>query len=456
MASVINQIKAPDNVTYNLAHSVWATCATAASTATKTAYIDGTSSTTGFTLINGVMVNVTFTYANTASSPKLSVNGTTAQPIYYKSNAIDAKMLLAGIVYTFVYDNTSTPNRWNLVNPPVAQINRYGSSGVDTSYVDVLKIHHLSWDQYRSEDADGSIEDNELYIRPNEALTIQYNSGTTEGTNKFTYDGSAAKTINVSPYNHVHGNITNDGKLGTASMVVVTDGSKNITTSSTISTTELGYLDGVTSNIQTQLNDRLKLDGSTTMTGKLVVRSGSYCESTSYTAADFTKGGLDMNNSDITNANSIYFKDSCDNAYEGIHFFKESGKVHTLWCSQAGTLTYTPDRAHQATGTAKFSVTNTGAVSATSYTATSDKRLKENFQPFTSTGILDLPVYKFDFIDGPKNQVGCIAQDLQKICPELVQENESGHLTIQESKIVYLLLEEVKKLKQEIKELKQK
>lgn len=41
-----------------------------------------------------------------------------------------------------------------------------------------------------------------------------------------------------------------------ASSVLVTDAQKKITTSSTISTTELSYLDGVTSNLQSQLNDR--------------------------------------------------------------------------------------------------------------------------------------------------------------------------------------------------------
>ena len=55
---------------------------------------------------------------------------------------------------------------------------------------------------------------------------------------------------------HTHGNIANGGTLSAASMVVVTDSNKKITTSSTISTTELGYLDGVTSNIQTQLNSK--------------------------------------------------------------------------------------------------------------------------------------------------------------------------------------------------------
>ena len=54
---------------------------------------------------------------------------------------------------------------------------------------------------------------------------------------------------------HVHGNITNDGKLPTASRVVVTDANGNIDTAS-VTGTELGYLSGVTSNIQTQLNSK--------------------------------------------------------------------------------------------------------------------------------------------------------------------------------------------------------
>ena len=96
-----------------------------------------------------------------------------------------------------------------------------------------------------------------------------------------------------------------------------------------------------------------------------------------------------------------------------------------------------------------------GALTAASYNATSDSRLKENISDYRcDKSILDLPVKKFDFIDGPKNQIGCIAQDLQEICPEIVHENSEGYLSIQESKIVYLLLEEVKRLRKEVDELK--
>lgn len=76
---------------------------------------------------------------------------------------------------------------------------------------------------------------------------------------------------------HVHGSITNDGKLGTASRVVVTDGNKNITVSSAITTTELGYLDGVTSKIQTQLDG--KATKATTLAGYGITDSYTKSES---------------------------------------------------------------------------------------------------------------------------------------------------------------------------------
>jgi len=91
------------------------------------------------------------------------------------------------------------------------------------------------------------------------------------------------------------------------------------------------------------------------------------------------------------------------------------------------------------------------------YDTPSDIRLKENLRPLETAGsILDLPVYKFDYKIGEKDQIGCIAQDLQKICPELVRVGENDYLEIQENKLVYLLLKEVKKLKTELEELKNK
>lgn len=64
------------------------------------------------------------------------------------------------------------------------------------------------------------------------ALTIQLNGGTTEDKNKFTYNGSAAKPINITASNigaalseHSHGNITSDGKI-TASGTNIQNGDR--------------------------------------------------------------------------------------------------------------------------------------------------------------------------------------------------------------------------------------
>ena len=109
----------------------------------------------------------------------------------------------------------------------------------------------------------------------------------------------------------------------------------------------------------------------------------------------------------------------------------------------------------EASSTKVFNIDCNGNVTANTYNAQSDRRLKENIIDYKpEKSILDLPIKKFDFIDGPKNQIGCIAQDLKEICPEIVNENEKGYLSIQESKLVYLLLDEVKKLKNEVEELK--
>jgi hypothetical protein len=96
-----------------------------------------------------------------------------------------------------------------------------------------------------------------------------------------------------------------------------------------------------------------------------------------------------------------------------------------------------------------------GMVVAQSFNATSDKRLKENLRKLkVEKSILDLPLYRYDFIHGEKNQIGCMAQDLQELYPELVEENKYGYLSIKESKLIYLLMDEVKKLKEEIEKLK--
>lgn len=129
-------------------------------------------------------------------------------------------------------------------------------------------------------------------------------------------------------------------------------------------------------------------------------------------------------------------------------------KLQVYATSEASTPTITLN-GNDGTVSTTGDITSEGTVQAQIFNAISDRRLKENVEDYRcDASILDLPIKKFDFIDGPKGQIGCIAQDLQKICPEIVHEGVDGYLSISESKIVYLLIQEVKELRKELDELK--
>lgn len=96
-----------------------------------------------------------------------------------------------------------------------------------------------------------------------------------------------------------------------------------------------------------------------------------------------------------------------------------------------------------------------GQIQAASFNAQSDARLKTNIKPFDyHNSILDVPVREYDWKESGEHAIGFVAQELQEVYPELVGEGEDGMLYIKETKLVYLLMEEVKKLKEEVEELK--
>ena len=75
-------------------------CSTVAGTAAKTVSCDG------FTLVAGAKIAVKFTVTNTAQNPTLSVNNTTAKPIYYRGSVIQADYLAQHHIYEFIYDGS--------------------------------------------------------------------------------------------------------------------------------------------------------------------------------------------------------------------------------------------------------------------------------------------------------------------------------------------------------------
>ena len=93
----------------------------------------------------------------------------------------------------------------------------------------------------------------------------------------------------------------------------------------------------------------LKLAGGT-MTGVLNVKANQY--------EDAFAGALNMNNSNIYGVNSIYTSDTSDNSQEGIHFFRDTTHVDSIY-AKSGVLYFTPNRALGTNGTS-YSIYHTG------------------------------------------------------------------------------------------------
>jgi hypothetical protein len=116
-------------------------------------------------------------------------------------------------------------------------------------------------------------------------------------------------------------------------------------------------------------------------------------------------------------------------------------------------------------GAVSFKIDSSGnatfAGDVVAYGSPSDKRLKENIKPIESAldKVSKLQGVTFDWkksdsILDIKEDIGFIAQDVQKVIPELVRENEDGMLSMRHQGIAPILLEAIKELKAEIEELK--
>ena len=86
----------------------------------------------------------------------------------------------------------------------------------------------------------------------------------------------------------------------------------------------------------------------------------------------------------------------------------------------------------------------------------SDERLKENIEPipFALDKVKDLRGVNYNLIGNSELQAGFIAQEIQEVIPEVVSEDKNGYLGVNYSGVVPYLVEAIKELKEEIKELK--
>jgi hypothetical protein len=101
----------------------------------------------------------------------------------------------------------------------------------------------------------------------------------------------------------------------------------------------------------------------------------------------------------------------------------------------------------------------TGALTATgNVTAFSDIKLKEDIKVIPNaldkvSKIRGVTFIRND-IDDKSRQAGVIAQEVEKVLPEVVTTTEDGIKTVAYGNLVGLLIESIKELKKEVEELK--
>ena len=96
----------------------------------------------------------------------------------------------------------------------------------------------------------------------------------------------------------------------------------------------------------------------------------------------------------------------------------------------------------------------TGTLTATAdVIAYSDERLKENVQTLDGKKVLEMRGVSFDRLDDGKSSSGVIAQELEKVAPELVVD-DGDYKGVAYGNLVGYLIEAVKDQQKQINELK--
>ena len=194
----------------------------------------------------------------------------------------------------------------------------------------------------------------------------------------------------------------------TASRALVSDSNGDVSASA-VTDTEVGYLDGVTSNVQTQINAKLNqaLPVATTLNS-------------------------------AEGEERFYFVSSSDTYYGSgnAHYFRHNG-VTRLTLDSSGNLT---------------AVGNVGAYS--------DMALKEDIYEIENAldKVKKLRGVHFTKKADKSKEIGVVANEVEKVVPELVDEVEDEKLgtikTMKYANTVGLLIEAVKDLSKQIEELK--
>jgi len=243
-----------------------------------------------------------------------------------------------------------------------------------------------------------------------------------------THDGTAAEGAPIE-------------KVGPSQDLVVTASQVRPKTTNTLDlgTSALQYKDGFFDG--TVKTDSLTVDENAVITGNLNL------------GGSLTLGGGGLTTSVVSEGSNLYFTNARARAALG-------GGAGISYNNSSGVITCTIDSPGEV-GLGNLSSSGnslSGSFTATgNITAYSDERLKENVE--TIEGALDKVLqmrgvtynYKSELNDGQRG-TGVIAQEMQQVMPEVVEEGE--YLSVAYGNIVGVLIEAVKELKEELNKCK--
>ena len=126
-------------------------------------------------------------------------------------------------------------------------------------------------------------------------------------------------------------------------------------------------------------------------------------------------------------------------------FQNKTGEIR-MFQGNIGLLPHTQVELYHGTDL-RLHTTSSGVTVTGTVTGTSDIALKSNIQPLTNTleKIQQITGYKYNLINSISPSMGVIAQDVEKVFPELVHGSE-GNKTLQYSGLIGVLVEAVKDL----------
>ena len=201
-------------------------------------------------------------------------------------------------------------------------------------------------------------------------------------------------------------------------------------------------------------NNTLNIGGNLIVGGTAVLNSAPHTYGTiSMSGATGGYSGIQFTSAYGTQGRTLMVSDTA-----AIQGFYDSNASAWDWYFNAGVLTVGTVPAAQVTagsfGSGNFTVT--GTLTATTLNATSDETRKTNIIKINDAQniIASLNGVRFNWKDSGNASAGLIAQDVEKVMPELVTTADDGSKSLNYNGIIGALVEEMKALRAEIEALK--